>query len=75
MGGGFGGRDHTPFPMYVALAAMFCPGRPVRLTNNRFQQFQSGIKRLGLLVDHDRSHRRRIQRGVVHRGAVSVRGR
>jgi CO/xanthine dehydrogenase Mo-binding subunit len=47
MGGGFGGRDHTPFPMYVALAAMFCPGRPVRLTNNRFQQFQSGIKRLG----------------------------
>lgn len=47
MGGGFGGRDHTPFPMYVALAAMFCPGRPVRLANNRFEQFQSGIKRHG----------------------------
>src|SRR3984893_14832273 len=31
MGGGFGGRDHTPFPLYVALAAMFFPGRPVRL--------------------------------------------
>jgi CO/xanthine dehydrogenase Mo-binding subunit len=41
------GRDHTPFPMYVALAAMFCPGRPVRLANNRFEQFQSGIKRHG----------------------------
>jgi CO/xanthine dehydrogenase Mo-binding subunit len=47
MGGGFGGRDHTPFPLYVALAAMFFPGRPVRLANNRFEQLQSGIKRHG----------------------------
>jgi CO/xanthine dehydrogenase Mo-binding subunit len=44
-GGGFGGRDHTPFPLYVALVAMFFPDRPVRLANNRFEQFQSGIKR------------------------------
>src|SRR5215831_7238573 len=45
MGGGFGGRDHTPFPLYVALAGMFFPGRPVRLAHNRYQQFQGGIKR------------------------------
>ena len=45
VGGGFGGRDHTPFPMYVALAAIFFPGRPVRLAHNRYQQFQGGIKR------------------------------
>ena len=45
MGGGFGGRDHTPFPLYVALAAMFFPGRPVRLAHDRYQQFQGGIKR------------------------------
>jgi CO/xanthine dehydrogenase Mo-binding subunit len=51
MGGGFGGRDHTPFPMYVALAAMFFPGRPVRLANNRFEQFQSGIKRHGFSIN------------------------
>ena len=44
-GGGFGGRDHTPFPLYVALAAIFFPDRPVRLANNRYEQFQSGIKR------------------------------
>jgi Molybdopterin-binding domain of aldehyde dehydrogenase len=25
VGGGFGGRDHTPFPLYVALAACFFP--------------------------------------------------
>ena len=45
IGGGFGGRDHTPFPLYVALAAIFFPGRPVRLAHDRYQQFQAGIKR------------------------------
>jgi CO/xanthine dehydrogenase Mo-binding subunit len=45
VGGGFGGRDHTPFPLYVALAGMFLPDRPVRLAYDRFQQFQAGIKR------------------------------
>ncbi|MEP7329467.1 MAG: molybdopterin cofactor-binding domain-containing protein [Betaproteobacteria bacterium] len=45
VGGGFGGRDHTPFPLYVALAALFLPGRPVRLAHDRYQQFQGGIKR------------------------------
>jgi CO/xanthine dehydrogenase Mo-binding subunit len=45
MGGGFGGRDHTPFPLYVALAGVFFPGRPVRLAHDRYQQFQGGIKR------------------------------
>lgn len=45
VGGGFGGRDHTPFPLYVALAAMAFPGRPVRLAHDRYQQFQGGIKR------------------------------
>jgi CO/xanthine dehydrogenase Mo-binding subunit len=27
-GGGFGGREHTPFPLYLALAAIASPGRP-----------------------------------------------
>jgi len=45
VGGGFGGRDHTPFPLYVALAATCSPGRPVRLAQDRYQQFQGGIKR------------------------------
>jgi CO/xanthine dehydrogenase Mo-binding subunit len=51
MGGGFGGRDHTPFPLYVALAGLFFPGHPVRLANNRFDQFQSGIKRHGFTMN------------------------
>jgi CO/xanthine dehydrogenase Mo-binding subunit len=45
VGGGFGGRDHTPFPLYVALAGIFLPNRPIRLAHDRYQQFQAGIKR------------------------------
>src|SRR5262249_51660447 len=45
MGGGFGGRDHTSFPLYVALAAMFLADHPVRLAHDRYQQFKGGIKR------------------------------
>ena len=45
VGGAFGGRDHTIFPLYAALAGLFSPGRPVRLANDRFDQFQFGIKR------------------------------
>ncbi|MCU1320395.1 MAG: Aldehyde oxidase and xanthine dehydrogenase molybdopterin binding [Acidobacteriaceae bacterium] len=45
VGGGFGGRDHTPFTLYVGLAGMFFPGHPVRLAHDRFQQFQGGVKR------------------------------
>ena len=45
VGGGFGGRDHTTFVLYAALAALYFPGRPVRLAHDRTQQFQGGIKR------------------------------
>jgi CO/xanthine dehydrogenase Mo-binding subunit len=44
-GGGFGGRDHSIFSMYLALAAVYAQGRPVRLSQSRVEQFQSGIKR------------------------------
>jgi CO/xanthine dehydrogenase Mo-binding subunit len=53
VGGGFGGRDHTPFPLYAALAAMFLPDRPVRLAHDRFEQFQGGVKRHAFRI---RSH-------------------
>ncbi len=43
-GGGFGGRDKSSFPYYLALAALFS-GRPVRLAFDRFEQFVAGIKR------------------------------
>ncbi|WP_406699710.1 molybdopterin cofactor-binding domain-containing protein [Singulisphaera sp. Ch08] len=43
-GGGFGGRDKSSFPIYLALAAAFSK-LPVRLAYDRFEQFLCGIKR------------------------------
>ncbi len=43
-GGGFGGRDQSYFSMYLAMAAPFAKG-PLRWAQNRFEQFQVGLKR------------------------------
>ena len=43
-GGGFGGRDQSYFPMYLAMAAPFAKA-PLRWAQNRFEQFQVGLKR------------------------------
>ncbi|GLS91917.1 oxidoreductase [Psychromonas marina] len=44
IGGGFGGKDHTIFPYYGMMASLFAT-QPVHIANDRFEQFQSGIKR------------------------------
>jgi CO/xanthine dehydrogenase Mo-binding subunit len=44
VGGGFGAKDHSIFPYYGMLAAIYAGG-PMRLANDRFQQFQNGLKR------------------------------
>ena len=44
IGGGFGAKDHSIFPYYGLVAAMYA-GMPMRLANDRFEQFQAGLKR------------------------------
>ncbi len=44
-GGGFGGRDKSPFTLMLALCAGFSEGNPVRLEYDRFEQFRVGLKR------------------------------
>lgn len=51
LGGGFGGKDRTIVPLYVALAGLFGDGRPIRLALNRFEQFQFGLKRHAIRID------------------------
>src|SRR6202012_5421563 len=41
---GFGGRDKSYFPIYLALAAPFSRG-PLRWQLSRYEQFQMGLKR------------------------------
>lgn len=42
---GYGSKDHCNFPFYGLVAAMYGHGKPVRLANDRFEQFQSSLKR------------------------------
>ncbi|MDM0113862.1 molybdopterin-dependent oxidoreductase [Variovorax sp. J22R133] len=42
---GYGSKDHYNFPYYGAMAAFYAGGVPVRLANDRFEQFQTSIKR------------------------------
>ena len=42
---GYGSKDHCNMPFYGLVAAIYGDGRPVRLANDRFEQFQSGLKR------------------------------
>jgi len=42
---GYGSKDHSPFPFYALMASLYGDGRPVRLANDRYEQFQSSLKR------------------------------
>ena len=42
---GYGSKDHSLFPLYAIAARFYGDGLPVRLANDRYEQFQLGIKR------------------------------
>jgi CO/xanthine dehydrogenase Mo-binding subunit len=42
---GYGSKDHFSVPFYGLVAAMYGEGRPVRLAFDRYEQFQTSIKR------------------------------
>ncbi|WP_444812814.1 xanthine dehydrogenase family protein molybdopterin-binding subunit [Variovorax jilinensis] len=48
---GYGSKDHSIFPFYAVMAAMYGEGRAVRIANDRYEQFQLGIKRHSIAMD------------------------
>ncbi len=42
---GYGSKDHNPYPFYVLMAGLYGDGHPVRLANDRYEQFQASLKR------------------------------
>ncbi|PFH11645.1 CO/xanthine dehydrogenase Mo-binding subunit [Collimonas sp. PA-H2] len=42
---GYGSKDHYNFPFYGLLTSLYADGKPVRLANDRYEQFQTSIKR------------------------------
>lgn len=49
---GYGSKDHCNFPFYGAVAALYGDGYPVRLANDRYEQFQSSIKRHAFEINY-----------------------
>jgi len=48
---GYGSKDHSIFPFYTIAAALYGNGLPVRLANDRYEQFQLGMKRHAIEMD------------------------
>jgi len=42
---GYGSKDHYNMPFYGLAAALYGDGLPVRLANDRYEQFQTSLKR------------------------------
>lgn len=48
---GYGTKDHAIFPFFCVLAGLYGDGRPVRLANDRYEQFQTALKRHAFQMD------------------------
>jgi CO/xanthine dehydrogenase Mo-binding subunit len=71
---GYGSKDHCTMPYYGLVAAVYGDRRPVRIANDRFDQFQSGLKRHQFSVHYTVAVERRtgllqsFQAGIVANG-------
>ncbi|MGU9944853.1 molybdopterin cofactor-binding domain-containing protein [Bordetella avium] len=48
---GYGSKDHSIFPFYTIAACFYGDGHPVRIANDRYEQFQLGMKRHSIEMD------------------------
>ena len=49
---GYGSKDHHVFPLFCFVAGLYGDGRAVLLANDRFEQFQMGLKRHAFWMDN-----------------------
>jgi len=71
---GYGTKEHSIFPFLSVVAGLYGDGRPVRLANDRYQQFQMGLKRHAFWTDATLVVDRATQRFRVMKGAYRADG-
>ncbi|WP_328716946.1 xanthine dehydrogenase family protein molybdopterin-binding subunit [Halomonas elongata] len=71
---GYGSKDHNIFVYYAVIAALYGDGHPVRLANDRFEQFQSGIKRHPFDMDYRLAVDRDSLKFQIFRAHMDVNG-
>ncbi|MDX3894061.1 xanthine dehydrogenase family protein molybdopterin-binding subunit [Pusillimonas sp.] len=49
---GYGSKDHFNMPYYGLVCALYGEGRPVRIANDRYEQFQTSLKRHAFHIDY-----------------------
>lgn len=48
---GYGSKDHNNMPFYGLVCALYSDGKPVRIANDRYEHFQSALKRHAFDMD------------------------
>ena len=71
---GYGSKDHCTMPYYGLVAAVYGDGRPVRLANDQFDQFQSGLKRHQFSMHYTVAVERRTGLLQSYRAAIVANG-
>ena len=71
---GYGSKDNNIFVFYAALAAMYGDGTPIRLANDRYEQFQSGIKRHAFDMHYQLAVNKTDQRFQIFRTNMDLDG-
>jgi len=71
---GYGSKDHNIFVYYAVIAALYGEGHPVRLANDRYEQFQSGIKRHPFDMDYQLAVDRNNLKFQIFRAHMDVNG-
>lgn len=71
---GYGSKDYSVFPIYAMAASFYSNGLPVRMANNRYEQFQMGMKRHAVEMDVLMTADRETGKFEILKGTYSCNG-
>jgi len=71
---GYGSKDHCNFPFYGLVAALYGQGKPVRLANDRFEQFQTSLKRHSIKMRYQMAVERKSGKFRIFKGDFQLDG-
>lgn len=66
---GYGSKDHSIFPMYGFITTLYSPW-PVRLANDRYEQFQSTMKRHAFDIERTIAVNRKTGKFQILRSSI-----
>ncbi len=71
---GYGSKDYSVYPIYAMAASFYSDGLPVRMANDRYEQFQMGMKRHSVEMDVSISVDRQTGKFEILKGTYNCNG-